>query len=333
MAYEEPYRNRRRRRGRPRRRRSFGGWLAEGLLRLLALALAVVLLGVGGLYALPVSFFAVEPEGVELSLTDGLPTDRAHILLLGLDMARENSRRSDTVIIASIGYGKLQLTSVMRDTVVQIPGYGSEKLNAAYAHGGAELVMRTLNENLKLNILHYVAVDFTALVDVVDAIGGVELDVTEREMERINQNVEAARAQFEPMGYSAAPLTQCGANTHLNGVQALYYARIRKLDSDFRRTDRQRRLLRAMQEKIRANLWNPLMLYRLTKAALGSVRTNMSVAQLLSLGEKALADTEPGAMQIPVDGTYTDDGSRLKVDDWRSNIEQFRRAAYGRTVF
>ena len=333
MSYEEPYRNRRRRRRKPRRRRSFGGWLAEGLLKLLALAVAVLLLAAGALYALPVSFFAVEPEGVELSLTDGLPTDRAHILLLGLDMARENSQRSDTVIVASIGYGKLQLTSVMRDTMVQIPGYGSEKLNAAYAHGGAQLVMRTLNENLKLNILHYVAVDFTALVNVVDALGGVDLDITEREMERINRNMEAARAKFEAMGYSAAPLTQSGERTHLNGVQALYYARIRKLDSDFRRTDRQRRLLRAMQAKIRANLWNPVMLYRLGKAALGSVRTNMSVAQLLSLGAKALADPEPGTMQIPVDGTYTDDGSRPNVDDWRSNIEQFRRAAYGRTVF
>ena len=164
-------------------------------------------------------------------------------------------------------------------------------------------------------------------------IDGVDLDITEREMERINRNMEAARAKFEAMGYSAAPLTQSGERTHLNGVQALYYARIRKLDSDFRRTDRQRRLLRAMQAKIRANLWNPVMLYRLGKAALGSVRTNMSVAQLLSLGAKALADPEPGTMQIPVDGTYTDDGSRLNVDDWRSNIEQFRRAAYGRTVF
>lgn len=327
MSYEEPYRKRKAPR-RQRRRRSAGGCLVALLLRLLALVLLLAVLGAALLYALPVSLFAVEPEGVELSLSDSLPASRANILLLGLDMARENSQRSDAVIIATFGNGELRLASVLRDTLVDIPGHGSGKLNAAYAHGGPQLVMRTLNENFDLNIMHYVAVDFTALVDLVDALGGVELDVSEAEMARINQNLDAARARFEAMGYAAPALTQCGESTHLNGVQALYYARIRKLDSDFMRASRQRALLEAMLRKLRQNLWNPLLLYRLGRAILRSTDTNMSPVQLLSLGEKALLSGITKTIRLPVDGSYTDDGATLSITDPQQNINAFRIFAY-----
>ena len=326
MYYEEPYRKRNSRR--QRRRRGPGGCLMALILRLLALILLLAILGVGLLYALPVSLFAVEPENADLSLATDLPATRANILLLGLDMARENSQRSDAVLIASLGYGELRLTSVLRDTLVNIPGHGAGKLNAAYAHGGPELVMRTLNENFGLNIMHYVAVDFTALVNLVDALGGVEVNVTEAEMGRINQNLDAARARFEAMGYSAPALTQCGEATHLNGVQALYYARIRKLDSDFMRAARQRALLEAMLRKLKGNLWNPALLWRLGRAILSAAKTNMSPIQLLSLGEKALLAGTPKTNRLPVDGSYTDDGASLTITDPRMNIDAFRAFAY-----
>ena len=329
MYYEEPSRKKYARapRRRDRRRRGFGAWLLSLLLRLIALVVLLAVLAAGLLYALPVSLFAVEPEGVELSLTDGLPASRANILLLGLDTTRENSRRSDTVIVASVGYGKLKLTSILRDTLVDIPGHGSGKLNAAYAHGGPQLVMRTLNENFSLNIMHYLAVDFTALVDLVDALGGVELNVTEAEMNRINQNIWAARLQIEAHGYPSAPLSGFGEHTRLNGVQALYYARLRKLDSDFMRASRQRALLEAMLARIRANLWNPALLVRLARTLARSVDTNMSPIQLLCLGEKALAAT-PEQLRLPVDGAYTDDGANLVVTDPSQNIAAFQAFAY-----
>lgn len=330
MYYEEPYREKKRTsKGRSRRRkRSFGGVLLELLLRLIALLLALALLGLGALYALPVSLFAVEPEGVELSLTDGLPEDRINVLLLGLDALRESRQRSDSVVIASVGYGKLKLTSVLRDTMVAIPGYGNGKLNAAYAHGGAELVMRTLNEAFDLNLMHYVAVDFASLVSVVDAIGGVEVDVTEAEAQLINQTMDKDRSKFEPLGYTAPALTQSGERTHLNGVQALYFARIRKLDSDFSRTRRQRALLSAMLGKIRSGLWNPAMLVRLGRALANACVTNLSPLQLISLGLKALAAGAPEQLRLPVDNTFTDDGSSLRIDDRQRNIDAFRMFAY-----
>lgn len=329
MYYEAYERKPKRRRGRrrDRQRRGPGGCLGALLARLFAL-LALLVLGAGLLYALPPSLFAVEPEGVELSLTDGLPASRANVLLLGTDVMRQNSQRSDTVMIASVGYGKVKLTSVLRDTVVNIPGRGSDRVNAAYAYGGPELAMRTLNENFGLNIMHYAVVDFVALAEIVDAVGGVDIDITEEEMAQINRNVVLSYYVFHPLGYEATELRQYGARTHLDGLQALGYARIRKIDSDFRRASRQRVLLAALLEKIRANLWNPVLLARLGKALARSVDTNMSFVELLSLGEKALAAGSPETMRLPVDGSYTDNGATLKIDDWSINRSALRGFIY-----
>ena len=327
MYYEEyrrkPNRRRRRREGRPA-----GGCLAALLLRLLALIVVLAALAAGLLYALPPTLFNVEPEGAQLSLTDGLPASRVNILLLGTDLLRQSSQRSDSILIASVGYDSLKLTSVLRDTLVEIPGRGRGKLNAAYAYGGPELVMRTLNENFRLNIMHYIAADFVSLVKIVDAIGGVDIDITDAERDQININVRSSRKVFAPLGYTAERLAQSGDATHLTGLQALGFARIRKIDSDFRRTYRQRTLLNAMLGKIRSNLWNPVMLVRLARALLQSTRTNMSPVQLLSLGEKALVAGRAGQLRLPVDGSFTDDGSSLRVDDFQQNIAAFHTFAY-----
>ncbi len=329
MYYEEPYKRNPKKKRQPRRRRqTLGAWLVGALLRLFALVLTVLLLGGALLYFLPVSLLAVEPEGIELSLTDGLPEDVANILLLGLDATHENTRRSDSIIIASIGRGRLLLTSILRDTTLPIPDRGTGKLNAAYAYGGPWLVARTLNENLKLNIVHYVAVDYAALVRIVDALGGVDIEITQAEMEKINADIAAKRERWRAMGYDAPALGDWGANTHLNGLQALTYARIRKLDSDFVRASRQRKLLEALLACLRNSLWNPVRMVRLAQAVLQSVNTDLTPLQLLSLGEKALASGLTGSLRLPVDGSYADDGSNLNVTDWQSNIAAFQLAVY-----
>ena len=315
-------------RKRKRRRRSPGWALTRLLLKLLALLLVVAALAAGVLYALPVSTFMVEPEGLSLSLTDGLPTSAINVLLLGTDVLRENAQRSDGIMIASIGYGRLSLTSILRDTLVDIPGHGRGRLNAAYAYGGPELVMRTVNENFRLNIMHYLTVDFAALVAVVDAVGGVELDITEAEMERINRSVLTTRALFQPLGYTAQELTRFGEGVRLDGLQALAYARLRKLDSDFMRTSRQRRLVNALIRRVRENLWNPVMLWRLGKVLLEAVQTNMSPGMMLSLGEKALIASDVRQLRLPVDNAYTDDGATLTVTDPDANIAAFRGFVY-----
>lgn len=327
--YYEPYRGKRKTPARSRgRRRGFGEWLTLGLLRLIALALAVALLALGLLYALPPGLFAVEPEGVNLALTDGLPLNCVNVLLLGTDDLREGAQRSDAVMIASVGYGKFRLTSVMRDTLVDIPEHGRNKLNAAYAYGGPEMVMRTLNQNFGLNIMHYAQVDYVALVRVIDAIGGVNLAITDAERERLNATMREAKKIFAPLGYTAHEVTQYGDDIHLDGLQAASYARIRKIDSDYMRTSRQRTLIAAILNKIRSNLWNPAMLSRLWRTVMDSVNTNMSMLQILSLGEKALLAGSVEQLRLPVEGSFTDDGAKLEVTSYPSNHEAFVHFVY-----
>lgn len=328
--YYEPYKGRKksgksRQRG---RRRGFGEWLVSALLKLIALILAVALLSLGLLYALPPGLFAVEPEDMTLALTDGLPLNCLNILLVGVDELKDNAQRSDAVLIASIGYGKFKLTSVMRDTLVEIPGHGRTKLNAAYAYGGTEMVMRTLNQNFGLNLMHYAQVDYVTLVRLIDAIGGVDITLTDAERERLNTTMLKSRRVFAPLGYTAHEVTQYGENIHLDGLQAVSYARIRKIDSDYMRTNRQRTLISAIVKRIRSNLWNPAMLSRLARTVMDSVNTNMSLLQILSLGEKALLAGSIDQLRLPSEGTYTDDGSSLDVTNYPVNHDTFVHFVY-----
>ena len=325
--YYETYRKKttRSRRG---GRRSFGGWLAQGLLKLAVLVLVLAIAGAALLYALPPALFMVEPPGNDLALTDGLPGRCINVLLLGADLLRDSVQRSDSITIASIGYGRVCLTSVLRDTTVDIPGHGSRKVNAAFAYGGPELMMKTLNLNFGLNIMHYAQVDFVSIVELIDAIGGVTLDITDAERARLNSTLRGMGKIFRPLGYTAHEVTQYGENVHLDGLQALAYARIRKIDSDFRRAGRQRKLLNAMLKQLRSQLWNPAVWVRVGKVALSAVKTNMSVLQLVSLGEKALLAGTTEQLRLRVDGSFTDDGSRLSVHDRNANRDAFYRFVY-----
>ena len=311
-----------------RRRNGCLDAIAKQLGKLLAIVLVIALLLAGVLYVLPTALFMVEPDA-DLSLTDGLPSSPFNVLLLGVDALSSGSQRSDTMIIASIDGEKLRLTSIQRDMVVSIEGHGKTKINAAYAYGGPELAMRAVNEAFDMNIMRYVVVDFAVLVKMVDALGGIDMDITESEMEHINRNVWLSRKVFEPLGYSAKVLEEYGENVHLNGLRALAYARIRKLDSDFVRTSRQRAVIEAMLGKLKSRLWNPVTVVRFLSAGLGGVETNLSPVELLSLGEKALFSGGMEQLRLPLDGTFKDNGSTLTVTDSSRNIKALRAFIYG----
>lgn len=320
MMYE-PYKGRRR--GTARRRR---GCLFALLKLLFVLAVLIALL-VGALYLLPVGMFIVEPD-VDLGLSADLPTNRLNVLLLGVDKEKDGMQRSDTMIIASIGGDSVKLSSILRDTWVDIPGHGEGRINTAYTLGGPELAMRTVNENFGLNIMHYIVVDFTSIVRFADAIGGVEIDITEAEMEQINLNVKDSARIFKPLGYTCDELKVYGEDTHLNGLQALGYARIRKIDSDFMRASRQRTLMETMLKKIKGNIWNPVMLTRLGVAAFDSVETNLNPVQIISIALKAVGSDGVRSLRLPVNESYEDTQSIIKVNDFEMNKHAFRSFVY-----
>jgi len=154
--------------------------------------------------------------------------------LLGIDAEDGQAGRSDSIIILTIDtlHSKVKLTSIMRDSYVNIPGRGMDKINHAYAFGGPELSLRTINENFNLNIKEFASLDFTTLPRVIDTVGGIELTLTPEEVNVVNQG---SPAMAKKIGTTTSALIGSG-KLKLDGTQALTYARIRKIDNDYERT-------------------------------------------------------------------------------------------------
>ena len=198
-----------------------------------------------------------------------------NILLIGVDDKKGGTvSRSDTMILVSIDrkHSQIKMTSFMRDTYVTIPGHGDEKLNAACVYGGPQLVVETIEYNFGVDIDNYVLVDFNAFRDVIDSLGGVTVQVEQREAEYIN------RTSKQNIEY--------GDNVTLNGEEALVYVRIRYLDSDFYRTQRQRKVITAILSQVKKA--NPLDLIDTGKTVLSYVETDMNPVELSILAEGAV---------------------------------------------
>lgn len=344
MYYEEGRRPLGPRKPAPQKRGIFGRliwFMTKLLLRLMLLAVILIMAAALILYALPVSLFITD-SGDGLSPSTGLDTHMINILLLGVDSlsAGAGTQRSDTIIIASVGYNSLKLTSVLRDTIVEIPGHGTGKLNAAYAYGGPELTVRTLNENFGFNITKYAVVDFCALADVINALGGVDVAITEAEQEQLNINLaDSWRKEFGRNGYDMSQTSLVAldfadadedgrVSAHLDGFQALSFARIRSIDSDVTRAHRQRRIISAALAELKAKWYNPLVMYELFTAIYNGIDTNMNLVEMISIGSKAIMCSEAGQLRLPVEGTYYDNQSALTDVDYDANLAAFKEFVY-----
>ncbi|MDO4355151.1 MAG: LCP family protein [Clostridia bacterium] len=301
--------------------------LIKALVALILLVALLVVAAAGLLYVAPVSVFMLDPAE-DLSIASDLPVTRMNILLLGVDFLNYGQQRSDSMMVLSVGSDGVALTSLMRDMVVEIPGYGQQKLNAAFAHGGSALAMQTVNQALSLNVARYVQVDYLGFVHLVDALGGVNVTITEAERDRINEILNDAKQVLQEHGYLVTELSGFGEDTELNGLQSLAYARIRKLDSDYNRTGRQRQLIEAMWKKLRAQGVNLRVINGLKQVLQEDVQTNLSWAEIVSLGLKALGASHIDMHRLPAEGYYEDDGSELTFDA-AANATLFRQWVYG----
>ena len=284
----------------------------------------------------------------DLSINTGLSPEWMNILLLGVDQrVQGESCRSDTMIICSINTetSEVKLTSLMRDMAVEFDDLGANngtyRLNAANYFGGPELTMKTINELLGLNIEKYVIVNFTGFTQICEALGGIEMDITEAEKEQINLNVWSQLQIAYENGWDESNLTDAngylgpndyGENIHLNGRQALAYARIRKIDSDWERTNRQRKVLVAMMDKMRGT--NMLQLLQLGGSLMQYVETNMTLEEIISIADKVLNSGLEGAetMAVPVTDTYvqeTRNNQSMFYDvDWTTNAREVQNFIY-----
>jgi LCP family protein required for cell wall assembly len=218
----------------------------------------------------------------------GAQGDYMNIAVLGVDSIEgsldSGNNRSDVMVVASINRksGGIKLMSVYRDTYLDIGGGEYEKANAAYAFGGPEQTVQMLNTNLDLDITDYGVVGFEGIARLIDAMGGIEIDVAEDEIVHLN-NYQLTMS--EETGLKNIPITQAGPQT-LNGLQATAYCRIRyTAGNDFKRTERQREVLTKTFDKIKSD---PIRLATHLNSVLPYVKTSLSIPELFSFGLKAM---------------------------------------------
>ncbi len=260
--------------------------------------------------------------------------DVVNILLIGND-SRQNGTdgRSDAMILLSVSNRTktIYMTSLLRDMYVEIPGYQNNRLNAAYSYGGAELLMQTVEENFDIPVNRYVSVNFEAFAGLVDAVGGIELELTREEIEYVNGYlVEYNMLTDRPQGTDNMDSDTAGL-IHLNGPQALAYSRNRYLGTDFGRTERQRKVLTAMIQKL------PSVLLTnggaVLEELLPNLTTNLTQQECLRLslmaGKVLTYDLQSDS--IPQKGTYQNatirDMSVLEVD-FDANIQYLKEKLY-----
>lgn len=250
--------------------------------------------------------------------------DQINILLVGVD-AREGDTdsRSDTMMLVTLDNknGQIKLTSFLRDSYVEIAGRNrSSKLNSAYFRGGIQMLVDTLELNFGVEIPYYALVDFEIFTTIVDELGGINVDVTEKESYYTYHS-----------GKVGVPVRiEAGEDVLLNGEQALWYSRIRYLDSDFMRTKRQRKVISAIVEKALTKEIPELL--DLAEAVIPLVKTNLDSDKIMEIGIDAVMDkawSYPIVQhQIPANKTWssktiTGVGSCL-VMDMEENRELFR---------
>jgi LCP family protein required for cell wall assembly len=257
-----------------------------------------------------------------------------NILLIGND-SRTNGEdgRSDAMILVSISSktGKILMTSVLRDIYVEIPGYGSNRLNAAYAYGGAELLMKTIEKNFDIPVNRYVLVNFEAFANVVDAVGGVDLELSAEEVMWVNAYLnEYNELTGHEFGYNYLQQTD-GGMIHLNGPQALAYSRNRYIGMDFGRTERQRKVMEQIIKKLPSAVMTDYNGF--IEALCPNLTTNLTMSECYGLVLRApfMLRYERVSASLPLEGTWwneTIDSMAVLGVDLDANKEYLRQNLY-----
>ncbi len=309
----------------------------RGLRRFLT-AVLVLLLAVTALWYVTISHLYDKVEYTPTEILTDQPMKEegvTNILLIGNDSrAGGGDGRSDAMILVSISNRTktIYLTSLLRDIYVEIPGHESNRLNAAYAFGGPELLLETIKQNLDIEVNRYVQVNFQAFANLIDAVGGVELELTNEEVQLVNAYLnEYNLLENRPIDTDYLP-TDASGLLHLNGPQALAYSRNRYIGSDFGRTERQRKILEAVFHQLPASMLTNLD--DLIDGILPNLTTNISRSECytLSLDAPKLLTYELVQASIPIAGSYQSATIRkmavLQVD-FEKNREFIRTQIYG----
>ena len=296
----------------------------------------------------------------DLEINENLPDHVINIMLIGIDShvkdvhEEKASHLNDSNMILSINTedGSIKLTSILRDLYVEIPGYRNRaKLNNAYYRGEGDLVMRTINHNFEMNIQYYVVINFYGVAAIVDSLGGIDIDMTRTEARAINAYLRNAYKKKRLYTYDTkdpserTELEEAAGWHHCDGIQALMYARLRKIDNDFQRSYRQRHLLELLLQAVMQDMDSEKALNLIT-TCLPYMITNMNINTVLSIASQVLQTNIAQKARsgeelleqhrLPLDRTYNyltlDSGStvtNLSETGWKSNRESLHYFIYG----
>lgn len=302
---------------------------------LLILVIILALVGVGAYIFIQQKFDKmnnVEINQDDLNISEKVEEHLANyrnIAIFGIDSwgNYETGDRSDCIILASLNEttGEIKLISVYRDTYVQIEGHGLDKINHAYQFGSAQLALKTLNTNLDLNIKEFVTVNFDAVAEAIDELGGVEIKIEKDELKYINGYISDVS---KITGKKANKITKTGKQT-LNGVQAVAYSRIRYTEGwDYKRTERMRTVVAAMLEKLQTKNIGEINTF--IDNLLPMVYTNITTNDIISL----LPNIAKYRISTSIGWPYRTEG--IIFDNYygipitlESNVVQLHKEAFG----
>ncbi|WP_221373080.1 LCP family protein [Clostridium perfringens] len=305
------------------KRRTKNSKIKNSKIKYIILALILVILGLIGVSTYYINSKINKVQKVEVN-KENLSINKAqvekekhikNIALFGIDAPKGKAGRSDAIMILTLDeeHKVMKLTSIIRDSYVDIPGHGDDKITHAYAFGGPELAMKTLNENFKVNVEDFMAVNFTSLPEIIDKLGVVKINIIPEEIHHI------------------PGITSPGEQV-LNGAEALAYSRIRyATGGDYKRTERQRVVLEAVFEKLKST---PSKEYpSLIDDFLPYVETNMSSMDMMKLATDVvpLVKGNLETARFPLDG-YCDgkmiNGVWYLVYDRQATLNQIQEYIY-----
>ncbi len=259
-----------------------------------------------------------------------------NVMIAGVDRDDKSwNGNADSMMLVSLNNdkGRVSIISLMRDTYVEIPGHDYNKLNSAYAYGGGPLLCDTVEENYRVPVERYAAVDFENLVDIVDALGGVELEWTANEIEVANGYIKDMCERVFKIPYEEHVILDGPGMRLSDGVQAVAYARNRFVgNSDYTRTQRQRYVIQQMVAKIKT--LSSTQLLGFVQKVLPLVTHNLPENEIWSLVWDAPSILKYNLVmdRVPYDGQYTEidvGGQGMLVPDWQTTITQMHRTIYG----
>lgn len=283
-----------------------------------------------------INYVDISLEDIEIN--DGIAESLngyRNIALLGVDtrdVTTNDGSRSDAIIIVSVNKETkdVKLISVYRDTYLYLgEEYGLDKVTHAHAYDGPALTISTLNQNLDLNISEFVTVNFEVVAEIIDMMGGIEIDIQDYELTQMNKYIEDTSKNT---GISSSKLTHSGKQT-LDGVQAVTYSRIRKTaGGDYKRTERMRTVLTETFNK--AKQMSISDINKIADKVLPQIQTNISQSEIVSLISQIMSYNVQDSIGWPYDT------KGITLDRWygvpvtlESNVKQLHEEVFGQSDY